>query len=205
MSLHKLSKSITGILGPSIGMEHKASIRFPLHECLVQSIGKDPMAQRIAHRPSNNLAVKNIQDRCQIKPTFSRPNKGNVGNPNLVGSIYRKSLIQDIICHKKVMSRFRRCLKSALGLCLDPIALHQPSNPIPPAWNPIGSQFRRHPRATVSPATPYISLTNIYQQPLILPLTDHPCYALPMNNNRSWKHPAPGTSSSPQTRNGASL
>ena len=84
MLLHKLSKSITGILGPPIGMEHKACIRFPLHECLVQSICKDPMAQRIAHRPSNDLAVKNIQDRCQIKPTFSRPNKGNIGNPNLV-------------------------------------------------------------------------------------------------------------------------
>jgi hypothetical protein len=118
-------------------MEQNTRFGSPLPECLVQGIRKDPMAQPIIHRPSHNLTVKNIQDRCQIQPTLSRPNKGNVRNPNLVGHICRKSPIQKIVCHQKVMSGFRRCLEPALRLRLDPIALHQVSNTILPAWNPI--------------------------------------------------------------------
>jgi hypothetical protein len=80
-------------------MEHETSIGVPLPNRLVQCIGKDLMAQSITHRPSNNLTVINIQDRRQIQSAFSRPDKGNVGYPNLVGSICRKSLIQEIVCH----------------------------------------------------------------------------------------------------------
>jgi len=68
-------------------------------------------AQRLAHRPADDLAAMQIQYGGEVKPAFAGGDVGQVGEPNLIGSLATKfgpSLLGAIGAARGLSARERR-------------------------------------------------------------------------------------------------
>ena len=60
-------------------------------------------AHMVAHRPANHLAGEEIEDHGQVEPTFTDRDVTDIGQPDLIGLVGHKILIEQVCRHGQGM------------------------------------------------------------------------------------------------------
>src|SRR5258708_20275390 len=105
--------------------------------------------------PSHHFTAEEVQDDCQVQPSFHRGDVSDVADPDLIDST-RLQILYQIGC-SALSGHCRPRSKRLLASCRQFIFSHQPSYPIPPTFDPILAQ--RFPPSR-PPVPPFIALTS---------------------------------------------
>ena len=60
-------------------------------------------AHVIAHRPADHLAGEQVEDHGQVEPAFAGRDVGDIGQPDLIGPVGDKILVQQVCRHREGM------------------------------------------------------------------------------------------------------
>ena len=89
-------EGLAGILATPIGVMQQRARIVASANCHEQSINRELARHSRTHRPTHNAPGEQIDDRRYVKPSFRRPDVGEVSNPFAVGSDGLEVAIQRI-------------------------------------------------------------------------------------------------------------
>src|SRR5215470_19939747 len=57
----------------------------------------------LAHRPTHHLAGEQVEDHGQVEPALAGRDIGNIGQPDFIGPVGDKILLEQVFCHGEGM------------------------------------------------------------------------------------------------------
>ncbi len=119
----------------------------------------------ITHRPSDDLAGCQIEDRGQIQPPFAGCDIGDVGEPDCVWRGCREVLRQQVRRDRQIMTTVGGTRpEPASRQCADTMATHQSFDATTAASMTLRPQGGMHPRRSVSPLMPRLESAHLGKQ-----------------------------------------
>jgi hypothetical protein len=105
----------------------------------------------IAHGPTNHLAGEQVEDHGQVEPALAGRNVGDIGQPDLIGLVGDKVLIQQVCRHREGMLAVG-CAHAIAARRPSPetVLAHDPLDPLAADGLTLGSQFGVDARRSVS-------------------------------------------------------
>ena len=82
--------------------------------CAPESVRRQGLRHAITHCISNDFAGEDVLHAGQVKPSLAGLDIRDISHPRFVWPSRRECLIQQIICHGKIVIRVRRRLEFAL-------------------------------------------------------------------------------------------
>jgi hypothetical protein len=119
----------------------------------------------LAHRPADHFAGEQVEDHGQVEPALGGRDIGDVGQPNVIGSVRDKALVQQVFRHRQRMLAVSRAdAKAARRPCPDAVLTHEPGDPLAAGGLAFGAQLGVDARRPVSLAVPSMNPPDIGQQ-----------------------------------------
>src|SRR5262249_49103897 len=92
-----------GVLAAAVGMMDQASSRALPLDCHGERRDGEFGTHVIAHRPTNYLAGEQVEDHGQVEPALAGRNGGDIGQPDVIGLVGDKVLIEQVCRHREGM------------------------------------------------------------------------------------------------------
>jgi len=122
--------SFGGILDAAVGMVDQSRRRPLALDGHCERFQRDLGMKRLAHRPPDDLACVQIQDGCEIQPTFAGRDVGQVSQPDLADPRGGEIASQSIGRNRVIVSAVGgACAPWQGGQAAQSRMTHQPFNP----------------------------------------------------------------------------
>jgi hypothetical protein len=122
-------------------------------------------AHVVAHGPTDHLAGEEIEDHGQVEPPLAGRDVGNVGQPDLIGPVGHKILIQQVWRHRQGMLAVGRAHAiAAWRSSPDTMLAHHPLDPLTADGLALGTQLGMDARRTISFPVVSMNAPDIVQQ-----------------------------------------
>jgi len=105
----------------------------------------------LAHGPANHLAGEQVEDHGQVKPALAGRNVGDIRQPDLIGPVRDKILLEQVCRHRQAMLAVG-CAHAiaARRPRPDTVLAHDPFDPLAADGLALGAQFGVDARRSVS-------------------------------------------------------
>ncbi len=120
-------------------------------DCHAERADGEFRAHVISHGPADHFAGEQVEDHGQVEPALAGRDIRDIGQPDLIGAVGNKVLVQHVFRHGQGML--------AVG-CADPIAprrsrpnavlAHEPCDPLSADGMTLGAEFGVNARRSVS-------------------------------------------------------
>jgi len=119
----------------------------------------------LAHGPANHLAGEQVEDHGKVEPALAGRNVGDVRQPNLIGPVHDKILLEQVCRHRQAMLAVG-CADAiaARSPRLDTVLAHDPFDPLAADGLARGAQFGVDARRSVSFLVLGMDPTDVDQQ-----------------------------------------
>ena len=121
----------------------------------------------LSHRITDDLARENVFDPSEIQPALTSGDVSQVADPDLVRRSRSEVLVQQIRCHRELVTRVGRHLEPAPLAAIQAHGAAQTCDPVSSCLHADRRQFRLQTPWTVGFPTAMVSGTNLDLQPLI--------------------------------------
>src|SRR3989339_2065417 len=142
--------------------------------------GNQESREPFAEFPADDHARTKIQHNGEIRPTFSRPDVGDIAGPDLVGTHSAEVALHQIRHDALVASRACRHLEPMLGLCPDAVNAHQSGDSVAATTDSSLTQGLPDAWATIVATALLMDLLNQGQQLLVSLLSNRWTPVLPV-------------------------
>src|SRR5512135_2956258 len=115
-----------GILHPLIGM---MDLRTPALECSQKGRDRQLLLQAAAQMPAPDRAGEHVHQHCQIHELLPQSNVGDVGHPDLFGTLHFQAIDQVRVPGERVVA-VGRPWPPLRGIARDAQLVHQPPHPL---------------------------------------------------------------------------
>src|SRR5205807_297529 len=131
-----------GVLAAAVGMMDQACSRALPLDCHGERGDGEFGTHVIAHGPTNHLAAEQVEDYGQVEPALAGRNVGDIGQPDLIGLVGDKVLIQQVCRHREGMLAVG-CAHAIAARRPSPetVLAHDPLDPLAADGLTLGSQF----------------------------------------------------------------
>ena len=122
-------------------------------------------AQVIAHGPADHFAGEQVEDHGQVEPTLAGRDVGDIGQPDLIGPVGDKILLEQVCRHREGMLAVG-CAHAiaARRPRPDTMLAHDPFDPLAADGLALGPQFGVDARRSVSFAVLRMNPPDVDQQ-----------------------------------------
>jgi hypothetical protein len=121
--------------------------------------------QVIAHGPADHFAGEQVEDHGQVEPALASRDIGDIGQPDLIGSVGDKVLVQQVFRHRQGMLAVGGAdAKAAWRPRPDAVLAHDPCDPLTADGMALGAQFGVNARRPVSFPVLHMDPPDIGQQ-----------------------------------------
>ena len=138
------------ILDSSIGMHNEIRENSVKMKGVFPCLGHQRGLHVIFECPTNDPATEEVDENAKIHPSMIRPDVGDVTDPNLSRSRYRKLPVQKIFGNRQAMLRVSRQDEFPLGPHEKAVFPHQFGDPVMAKPPMRILELFRHPRTAIS-------------------------------------------------------
>jgi len=117
-------------------------------------------AQMGSHRPAHNSTTPRVQHHRQVQETGPRRDVGDVGHPELIGSLCREVTLDEILRHAVIMCPTRRLDLASSTDAPQTRLTHQPRDTLETHMGALLGQLRVYSRHTIRLARPCVDFLN---------------------------------------------
>jgi hypothetical protein len=111
-----------GVLAAAIAVKDQLAAGAAMGDGHVESLQDQFRPHVVGHRPTDDLARKEVEDRADVEPPFVGRNVGDVGDPLLVRPRRREITVQEVLGHGQSVVRIgRRRHEARRGVGLKPL------------------------------------------------------------------------------------
>ena len=134
----------------------------------------------VIHRPAHDLPAVEVDEDCQVRPSSSCRQVGDVADPHPIGKVHLESSLEQVGGDAKLVVRVRRrAAEPPLRDADDSRIAHQPSHAVLPNGPTLFDELGVDARTPVRLSAPPMDRTDVYREPSVLLVADTPHLRLP--------------------------
>src|SRR5690606_675131 len=160
MLLGQLHEVFADELAAPIGMKDQPRSGSPRQQRVTHRLAAQRSVDPFADRPADDAPREEIDHRRQVEPALFRPDVGDVGYPDSVGSSGHEVAPEKIGSRRLGVRRVCRPADSPLWTGGKALQVHEASHPLAANPDAPGLEFPVNPGAAVTPAAPEMYLRN---------------------------------------------